>query len=264
MAFTLRSTLFFLAAGAAAWAAERSAAIREMTTDRPDTTETPFTVEPGLMQVESSVASWSRDRQDGIRTTEWELAPFNLRIGVAKNLEAGIVITPHVHRTEQVRGGAKTTTRGVGDTVLRGKVNFWGNDGGATGFGLIADVKLPTAADGIGNDRTELAVSLPVSFEVGLGWDGAAMTVLERLYTDAGKYEAVWTNTISFARDLGRDTGTFLELVSTAGDGRHVLIFNVGATHRIGANLQFDAGLNIGISKTAPDLGAFVGISRRF
>lgn len=235
-----------------------------MTTDRPDTTETPFTVQPGLIQLETSVATWTRDRQAGVRTTEWELAPFNLRIGVAKNLEAGIVITPHIHRTEQARGGAKTTVRGIGDTVLRGKINFWGNDGGPTGFGLIADVKLPTAADGIGNDRTELAVSLPVSFEVGLGWDGAAMTVVERLYTDAGKYEAVWTNTLSFARDLGKDTGCFLELVSTAGDGRHVLVFDVGVTHRLSESFQLDAGLNIGISKTAPDLGAFAGFSRRF
>lgn len=265
MASTLRSILLVLAAAASAAAAEpRPSGSREMTTDRPDTTETPFTVEPGLMQLESSVATWTRDRQGGVRTTEWELAPFNLRVGVAKNLEAGIVITPHIHRTEQARGGAKTTTRGIGDTVLRGKVNFWGNDGGATGFGLIADVKLPTAADGLGNDHTELALSLPLSFEVGLGWDGAAMTVIERLHTDAGKYEVVWTNTLSFARDLGKDTGCFLELVSTAGDGRHVLIFDVGVTHRLAENLQFDTGLNIGISQTAPDLGAFVGISRRF
>lgn len=265
MDFSPRFAYFTLVMSFAAWAGDtRAASTREMTTDRPDTTETPFTVEPGLMQLEASVASWTRDRQGGTRTTEWEWAPFNLRIGVAKSLEAGIVITPHIHRSEQVHGGAKTTSRGVGDTVLRGKVNFWGNDGGPTGFGLIADVKLPTAADGIGNDRTELALSFPFSFEVGLGWDGAAMTVIERVYTDAGKYEAAWTNTFSVARDLGRDTGCFLELASTAGDGRHVLLFNVGATHRLGATLQLDAGLNIGISKTAPDLGAFAGVSRRF
>lgn len=259
MALHFRSALFVLAASVAA-----SAATRELTTDRPDATETPFTVEPGLLQVESSVASWTRDRQDGVRTTQWELAPFNLRVGVAKNLEAGIVITPHVHRTEELRSGAKVTTRGFGDTMLRGKVNFWGNDGGDTGFGVIADIKLPTAADGIGNEHTELALSFPLSFPVGLGWDGAAMTVIERLYTDAGKYEAAWTNTFSLARDLSKDTGCFLELVSTAGDGRHVLIFDVGITHRLTESFQLDTGLNIGISKTAPDLGAFLGFSHRF
>ncbi|MES2694641.1 MAG: transporter, partial [Verrucomicrobiota bacterium] len=166
--------------------------------------------------------------------------------------------------TEQVRGGPKGTVRGIGDTVLRGKMNFWGNDGGATGFGLIADVKLPTAANGIGNDHTELALTFPVSFELGAGWDGAAMTTLERAFTDAGKFEAVWTNTFSVAREVAKETGAFFELVSTTGAGRHVLLFDVGLTHRIGSDFQIDAGVNIGVSHTAPDLGVFAGFSRRF
>jgi len=246
--------------------AERAArgSERELTTDRPDTTETPFTVEPGRVQLEASVASWTRDRQQGVKTTEWELAPFNARVGLTPRTELGFFVTPHVRRTEEDRGGTKTVTRGIGDSVLRAKVNFTGNDGGTFGSGAMFDVKLPTAADGIGNDKTELALTFPVTFEVGAGWDGAAMTVIERAYTDAGKYAGVWTNTVSVARDVATDVGVFLELVSTTGTGRHVLLFDCGVTRRLGPNLQLDAGLNIGVSKTAPDLGAFVGFARRW
>lgn len=250
----------------AAWSAETKAGRdgRELTTDRPDTTETPFTVEPGRVQLEASVASWTRDRQQGVKTTEWEVAPFNARVGITPRTELGIFVTPQVRRTEEDRSGAKTVTRGVGDSVLRAKVNFTGNDGGAFGSGVMLDVKVPTAADGIGNDKTELAVTFPVTFEVGAGWDGAAMTTIERAYTDAGKYEGVWTNTFSLAREVVTDVGVFFEAVSTTGVGRHVLVFDCGVTRRLGPNLQLDAGVNIGVSKTAPDLGAFVGFARRW
>ncbi|MES2694640.1 MAG: hypothetical protein V4773_14280, partial [Verrucomicrobiota bacterium] len=83
MVFNPRALFFSaLCAGATAVYAQNGAAgTRELTTDRPDTTETPFTIEPGKVQLETSVATWSRDRLDGVRTTEWEIAPFNVRIG---------------------------------------------------------------------------------------------------------------------------------------------------------------------------------------
>lgn len=237
---------------------------RELSGDRPDATETPTTIDAGRVQLEASVASWTRDRQQGVKTTEWEVAPFNVRIGVTPRTELGLFVTPEVRRTEQLRNGPKTTMRGFGDTVLRGKLNFWGNDGGATAFGAILDVKLPTAADGVGNDKVEPALTLPVTFEIGAGWEGAAMTSVERAYGDDGRYAAVWTNTFSAARDLTKSVGMFLELASTTGTGRHVLLFDCGLTKKIGTDLQLDVGANIGVSSTAPDLGVFAGFTRRF
>lgn len=245
-------------------AAAGAPARRELTTDRPDSTETPFTVEPGRVQVEASAASYVRDRQGGVRTEEWEIAPGNVRIGLGPRTEFGVFVSPHVSVTEQPRDGAKTRVRGVGDTVLRGKLNFTGNDGGDFGSGVFVDVKLPTAADGLGNGRTDYAVTFPVTFPVGLGWEGAGMTVVEWARTAAARREAAWTNTVSFARDLGETVGTFLELVSTTGTGRHQLVFDVGLTWRVRDDLQLDAGVNLGVSRTAPDLGVFAGFARRF
>jgi hypothetical protein len=237
--------------------------LRELTTDRPDSTESPFTVDPGHLQLEMDVASFTRDRLDGVRTEEWNVAPFNLRYGLNADLEAGIFLAPYVRVTESRRGGAKTRVSGIGDTTLRIKQNFLGNDGGATAFGVMADLKLPTAADGLGNDRTEAALSLPVAYELGGGWAGAAMTVVEYAYTDRGR-RAVWVNTITFARDIVPDLGGFVELTSIAGDGRHVATFNCGLTRSLGATTQLDCGINVGISRTAPDLTVFAGLSRKY
>lgn len=243
--------------------ARRAGQLRELTTDRPDATESPFTVDAGHLQLEMDAASWTRNRLDGVRTTEWVFAPFNLRYGLTSAFEAGIFVVPHVQVTEQVRSGPKSKTRGVGDTTLRAKYNFWGNDGGANALGVFADLKLPTAADGLGNDKVEGAVTLPVAYEIGAGWEGAAMTSVEYVHTGTRR-RAVWVNTITFARDLAEDLGGFLELTSAAGDGAHVATFNCGLTRKLGPMLQVDCGANIGLSRTAPDLTVFTGVSRKF
>src|SRR3954470_5336499 len=103
-----------------------SALLREFSTDRPDATESPFTVDAGHTQLELSFASFTRNRLDGDRTREWEIAPFNLRLGVTSNFEAGIFVSPYVRRVEQPRAGARETRSGLGDVVLRGKINLWG------------------------------------------------------------------------------------------------------------------------------------------
>jgi hypothetical protein len=237
--------------------------LRDLTTDRPDSTESPFTVDPAHLQVEMDGVSFTRNRLDGVRTTEWVVAPFNLRYGLTPATELGIFVTPYVHFTERTRDGVKTSVRGMGDTVLRAKVNLWGNDGGPTAFGFFADLKVPTAADGLGNDKVEGALTFPVTFGLGAGWGAGAMSSVEFLRTDRGR-RAVWVNTITFARELARNLGGFLELTSAAGEGAHVATFNCGVTRRLGPRLQLDGGLNIGISRTAPDLAVFTGFSRKF
>lgn len=244
--------------------AHRAHGLRELSTDRPDSTESPYTVDPGRVQLEMDAAVFTRNRLDGVKTTEWVIAPFNVRYGLTRRLEAGVFIVPHIHLTEEPRGGPKTTTRGFGDVVLRGKFNLWGNDGGPTAFGVFADLKLPTAADGLGNDKVDGALTLPVAFEIGAGWDGAGMTSVESVHTDSRGRRAIWVNTITAGRELVPDVGIFLELTSATGEGSHVATFNCGLTRRFGPNLQFDCGANFGITRTAPDLSLFAGVSRRF
>ncbi len=239
------------------------ATLRELTTDRPDTTESPFTVDVNHLQLELEAVSYTRNRLNGVRTTEWDAAPFNLRYGVTENTEVGIFISPYLETTEKLRNGETTTWRGLGDTTLRAKFNLHGNDGGPTAYGIFVDLKLPTAKEGLGNDEVDGAITFPVTFEVGGGWEGAAMTAIEFGLTGSDR-QVVWVNTITVGRELAPDLGGFLELTSAAGDGSHVATFNCGLTRRFGPQLQLDAGFNFGLSRSAPDLRVFAGLSRKF
>ena len=239
--------------------------MREMSTDRPDATESPFTIDPGHVQLEMDFAAYARESEQGGRTTEWEAAPFNLRFGLTTNFEAGFFVVPY--REESVEpdsGGTKTRRSGFGDTTLRTKWNFAGNDGGDFGWGLILDLKLPTAQDGMSNEEYEGAVTFPIAFALGGGWEAAAMTSIEAVYSDVGEHRAVWSNTLTAGHDLSENVGGFVELTSSAGDGSHVATFNCGLTRRFGPHVQLDTGLSFGLSSAAPDFAAFVGLSRRF
>lgn len=237
--------------------------MREMTTDRPDATESPFTVDPGHVQIEMDFANYGREREGGVEATEWEAAPFNLRLGLTANFEAGVFIVPY--RSVTVKsGGVRVRSTGLGDAVLRGKWNFFGNDEGTTALGLMADLKVPTGDDGFSNDEWEGAVTIPIAFEIGGGWSGAAMTTVEILHTDAGRHRGAWSNTITAGRDLAENVGGFVELTSSVGNGSHVATFNCGLTYGLSRDLQLDAGVNFGLTSAATDLVIFAGMARRF
>jgi hypothetical protein len=242
-------------------AAER--AVRELTTDRPDATESPFTVEPGHVQLEMDFANYSHDRQSGIRTVVTEAVPFNLRFGLAPDLEAGVFIVPLHRETVTAGAGPKIRQSGFGDLTLRTKLNLWGNDGGKTAFGAIADLKLPCASGGLGNGKFEGALLFPLAFSLAGGWDAGAMTSVALVYNGTS-HQAVWDNTFTVGHDLSEDVGTYFELTSSAGDGSHVATFNCGLTRSFGRDTQLDGGISVGISASAPDVQFFAGVSRRW
>src|SRR5436190_24017419 len=70
--------------------------MREMITDRPDKTESAFTVDAGHFQVEADILNYAYDRHNPERTdTRVEtvsIAPMNLKVGLCNNVELQLVI----------------------------------------------------------------------------------------------------------------------------------------------------------------------------
>lgn len=238
--------------------------LRELSTDRPDATESPFTVDAGHVQLEMDFANATRNRLDGVRTKAWEVAPFNLRLGLTQCFELGVFVTLWQREIEQPRVGPSEKRAGFGASTLRGKLNLGGNEGGPFAWGLMADLKLPKASGGFSNGKCEGALILPVAFELGGGWGGGAMTFVELRSTVGGHYRAVWGNTVTVGYDITEKLGGFVELTSSVGDAAHVATFNCGLTYAWARDVQLDCGVNLGSSRSAPDAQFFAGISQRF
>ncbi len=78
--------------------------MREMTTDRPDTTEVPFTVDAGHVQTESTLFGYTRTRPDidGAVSDAFDFAYTNVRIGLTNDVELSLIWQPYGHvRTRQ-------------------------------------------------------------------------------------------------------------------------------------------------------------------
>lgn len=251
-------------------AAASVAAARPLTTDRPDSTESPFTVEPGRVQLEVSAAQWTRDRhtpeRDGVRTETWEVAPLNVRVGLTAASEVQFVHDGFVHNEVRAAGiGLKERVRGAGDLTIRYKHNLRGNDDGSSAWALMPYVKLPTAARRIGNDAWEGGVIVPFAADLGGEWGFGAMTEIAvvRKDDDSG-HRLGWLNTATVSRGLSERLGVFFEVTWWVGEGAPAGTFNLGGTYALNDDLQFDLGANLGLTRAADDLVVFVGVSRRY
>lgn len=236
--------------------------MREMSTDRPDATESAYTVDAGHVQVEMSFIEFSRD-DGGPREDAFAYAPMNLKVGLLNNLDAQLMLSPY----ERLQVEGEEDSSGFGDTQLRVKWNLWGNDSGDTALALMPFVKFPTGDDSITNDRVEggliipFAAALPAEFSLGL----MAEFDIVRDAADDG-YELDFVHSATLGRGLFGPVGVYVEYFGIAGTdaaSNYRALFNIGLTIVVTPDIQLDAGVQIGLTDDAEDLGVFVGVSFR-
>lgn len=244
--------------------------LRELSTDRPDLTESPYTVDAGWWQIELDVANYSRDhdRADGVdvKSTGLSLAVINLKIGLTSAIDLQTIIEPYTRgRADDRVNGVRAHGSGFGDITSRLKINLWGNDGGESALALLPYIKWPANQHGLGNDFIEGGLIVPYARELPGGWSMGAMTELDivRNESDSG-FTAEWFNTLTFGHDIAGDLGGYVELAALLRSGREIATFDFGLTYAIGRHVQLDCGANLGLTTAADDLTVFAGLSTRF
>jgi len=246
--------------------------MRDLSTDRPDQTESPYTVDAGHFQLEMDIVNYTSDRDTeggtSVRSRAWAFAPVNFKLGLLNNVDLQLMIDPQV-RVEVEDRVAHTTWKasGFGDVTTRLKVNLWGNDGGKTALALMPFVKWPLSASSLRNGKTEGGLIVPLAIELAEGWGLGLMTELDIVRNEANSgYDREWVNSITLGHDLTDKAGCYVEFVAVTGNApgfRWTGQLDIGFTYTIKANVQLDAGCNFGVTKSAPDYQPFVGISYR-
>ncbi len=248
--------------------------LRDMTTDRPDVTESPFTVDAGHQQVETNVFGYSRSRPDidGVVSDTYDFATTNIRIGLTNSVEINFSWQPYGIARSREPGVAAAWDSGAGGVDIRGKINLWGNDTFETSGSALAAlpfISLPTdEGNGISPHFIEgglilpLAIALPNNF--GFGINAGAVWVKD---SGASGYHAEYIVTASLAYEWNDDFGTYWEIAATLNnDDRRgdEVILATGITYSVTDNLQLDAGVNFGVTEASDRVNPFVGVSRRF
>ena len=242
--------------------------LRELTTDRPDKTESPITVDAGHFQWEMDLATYTFDRTKHETTKAWAIAPTNFKVGILNNVDLQVVLeTYNTQTTEDRDAGTKQRVSGIGDVTLRCKTNFWGNDSGFSAFGIMPFVKFPTAADGIGNGAVEGGVIFPLLLRLPADWEiGMELAAGHLRNEGSGGYHQEVIQSVTVGHDIGKWSG-YVEIFSDVSNEPHagwVATFDCGVTYRLTRDVQLDTGVNIGLTKAADDVNPFVGLSVRY
>jgi hypothetical protein len=240
--------------------------MRDMTTDRPDQTESPFTVDAGHFQIEMDLVNWTHDRSGGAVTDTIAIAPVNFKMGLTDSVDLQLVYDSYTEERTRA-GGHHSRAGGWGDLTARLKINLWGNEGSDTAFGLLPFIKIPTGSRSVSNGEVEGGLILPfaitLSKTVGLG----VMTEVDILANDSGGgHHLAWVNSASVSYNLTKKLGAYTEFFCSVSDDGAPWVgqFDAGLTYGLTDNVQLDCGCNFGLTRSAPDYQPFVGVSFRF
>ena len=246
--------------------------LRDLSTDRPDLTESPYTVDAGHFQIETDFvnASFDHDKSGGgdVHSRSEAYGGINFKIGLLNQVDLQTVFNFHVIETSKDRiTGIKNREQGFGDITTRLKINLWGNDQGRTALGIMPFVKYPLSVSGVRNGKTEGGIILPFALDMGGGWGLGAQTEVDFVSDGAGGHDTEYFNTVTIGHDIIGNIAGYTEFAAllTPEDAIDWQGFwNVGFTYTINANTQLDCGCNFGVTDSAPDYNPFFGLSFRY
>lgn len=231
--------------------------IRALSTDRPDTTESPYSVDEGRWQIEMEIAAWTLDGGD---LAARSFAETNVKYGLSASSDLQLVIPTY---TQEINGD-----EGFGDIQIRFKHNLWGNDEGDRALAIMPYLKLPTARGDLGNGHLEGGLILPFAFEGAAGWSIGCMGQVDMVSDEDGSgVMAEALVSVAAGHDLTDRTAMFIELAglfSPEGSEEHEAYFNSGFTWMQSDMLQWDLGLRVGLNSASDELTPFFGVSQKF
>ena len=97
--------------------------MRDLSTDRPDKTDGPRTVDAGHFQLEMDFANYTDTKNtiagDSIRFQQYQFVPMNIRMGVTNNSEVNLIMgTYNIQKIHDYTADTKQYLEGYGDTDL--------------------------------------------------------------------------------------------------------------------------------------------------
>jgi hypothetical protein len=249
--------------------------MRELSTDRPDKTESAYTVDAGHFQIEWDLFSFERDRNnpddDFTKVDSYSFASPNFKMGLTNRIDIQFVFQPQIIENTRSRDEDGVvfheTKQGCGDLTVRTKFNIFGNDGGGKAFALMPFVSFPTNQEELGSEGVEFGLIAPFNMDLPCGWAMGVMTEFDAVRDDGDTgYDVDFFNTITFGHDIIGDLGGYLEFASTVhsnGDAWEGTV-DFGFTYGFTENIQLDWGCNVGVTRSAPDVNPFLGLTVRW
>lgn len=246
---------------------------RAYNTDRPSKTDSPYTIDAGVFQIETDLANWTLDENNvddaHIRVRTWIVGQTNFKLGLTNWMDLQIFPQMYVNRrTSGADFGAPLDQSAFGDTTVRLKINFIGNDGGKFALGFISSLKFPTNGDNLGNHVYEPGFGLPFNYSLPGGFTLFGQTridILDEPHSSGRRVQ--WNNPIGISRTIAGNLSGYVEFYSAVSSGDNhpwVGTLDAGLIYQVTPNFSVDINSFFGLTDSADDLSVFVGFGRRF
>jgi hypothetical protein len=250
--------------------ADEAAALRPLCPDRPTRSTGACTVDAGRWQVETDLVDGTFQRLGGVTTDTWVLASPTVKYGVTDRLDLEATLTPMVIQSVRDHGGATSTTSGFGDLYLRAKYSLMGQ-GTTSPLALAVEpyVKAPTARDALGDGAWEGGVVLPISYKLNDVLSLSSAPEIDQLVNASGHGRHLnYVDAIGVNWSLPRGVTLSGEVWGAVNDEPTHAIrqasLDFAVALQVGDNVQWDAGVNLGLNHATPGAQLYAGLSRRF
>ena len=243
---------------------------RPYNTDRPSKTDSPFTIDAGVFQIESDVWNWTLDEHDtkhgDERIRTWVVGNSNFKLGLTNWMDLQVFPQFYVNKRTSGPGFGKPLEQdGFGDTTVRLKINFIGDDGGKLIIGLVSSLKIPTNTGNTGNHVWEPGVGLPVNYSLPWGFTFFAQTRIDILdKARSSNMQVQWQNPFGLSRTIVGNLSGYVEFYNAVSPGPWVGTLDTGLIYQVTPNCSIDVNSFFGLTRSAPDYNVFSGFGYRF
>ncbi|RWY46229.1 transporter [Mucilaginibacter gilvus] len=239
--------------------------MKEMETDRPDVTESAYTVEAGHFQVETDLFKQIRVKADGVQSIQTAYNVANYKLGLTEKMDIQLVVPTYVINTTRDVATQNITdkAKGFDDITLRFKYNLWGSGGGNSALAILPFVSLPTSS--FASNGVQGGITFPFALAVTEKTSFGAQATISFVKEDNNRYYTNMLYSFTFGHPLFKQLDGFVEGVATYSPYSKTTdtYANGGLIFSANSNLNIDAGLNYGLNKSAGNI-YFIGFSFRY
>jgi hypothetical protein len=228
--------------------------MREFSIDRPDVTESPMTVDAGHFQFEGDIFK--------VIKINPEYRAFNIVNGLYKmglSDSWDIHIGLELYNIYQDNEG-NTLEKGYGNTTIRLKHNFWGNDGDTrTALGMIPYITFPTSPV---DTEIVYGVGFPFSYTINNAFGAGAQFQFDFIPDSEGGHQLSYLQTVVFGGTLAGDFDFYIEGQGNFSSEIITYSANGGLIYNVTDNVKIDIATNLGLVDEAPSR-LYFGLSFR-
>jgi Putative MetA-pathway of phenol degradation len=239
--------------------------VRSLNTDRPTKAPNPYPIDAGHFLMEMDVVNYSINTLTSSNAKQETIYFLNstLKLGILDWAE--IQFSPPTFTLQNSAGIGQSS--GLGDYIFRTKLNFLGLHGEPLSLALMPYLKVPNRLSPFSNSMTEGGLTIPGAITLSPLWSMGFMLDWDlKSNTDNNLYHHEAQGSIYAGYKWTDSFSSYLEYYAQKNFQDFtpwVFTLDTGVLYKPTPDIQFDIGINIGLTSSAPALNPFLGFSFR-